>query len=191
MKLSTILKTTTAMLLLIIFVTACEPARKQADSDEVAKETNNATFSSRDDEKDADFVVNTVAASYAEIKLAQLAIKRSNDSEVKKMASMLEADHKKMLKELQAYAGKKGISLPGKETDEAQKDINKLAEKDSKDFDEDWCDMLEDSHQKTINKFESRIDKTEDAELKNWISKTLPGLRNHHEMLKKHEDRVK
>ena len=189
MKSLTILKT--FVLASFIFLAACQPNKKQEDSTEIAKEQNDEVFDDRDDEKDADFVVNTVAASYAEIKLAQLAIKRSNDSEVKKMASMLEADHKKMLKELQAYAGKKGISLPGKETDEAQKDINKLAEKDSKDFDEDWCDMLEDSHQKTINKFESRIDKTEDAELKNWISKTLPGLRNHHEMLKKHEDRVK
>jgi len=189
MKSLTILNTTTLMLLLVVFAAACEP-KKQEDSAEVAKSVNDATFEDRDEEKDADFVVNAIANNYAEIKLSELALSRSTDTGVKEIATMLQADHTKVLNELKAYAEKRGIAVPEAETDEALKERNSLAEKEAKDFDEKWCDMLEDNHKKTINKFETRINKTEDMELKNWISATLPGLRGHLEMIKKHEDRV-
>ena len=165
MKLITIVNTISAVSL-IVCMTACEPKQKQDDSAEMAEEKNDSTFSDRDDEKDADFVVNTVAGNYAEIKLAQLALNKSSDSKVKEMATKLEADHTKILNDLKAYADKHGIVVPMEETDEAAKDMDKLEEKTAKDFDEEWCEMLEDNHQKTINKFEARIDKTEDAELR-------------------------
>ncbi|MBA4056260.1 MAG: hypothetical protein C0490_16210 [Marivirga sp.] len=181
--------TTIAAVLLIAFISACQP-KKQEDSADVAKEANDSTFADRDDEKDADFVVNTVAANYAEIKLAQLALNKSDDAKVKELATKLEADHTKILNELKEYANKRGIAVPMEETNEATKDITDLSEKDAKDFDEKWCEVLEDKHEKTINKFESRIDKTEDVELKNWISATLPDLKSHLEMIKQHEEAV-
>jgi len=190
MKLITILNTISAMALIVCF-TSCEQKKQTEDSAEVAKEQNDSIFNDRDVEKDADFVVNTVAGNYAEIKLAQLALNKSSDSKVKEMATMLEADHTKILNELKAYADKNGIVVPMEETDDAAKDMDKLAEKDAKAFDEEWCEMLEDKHQKTIDNFEARIDKTEDAELKDWISATLPALKSHHEMLKQHEDTMK
>lgn len=182
--------TSIAVVLLIACISACQPANKQEDSAEVAKEANDSTFEDRDDEKDADFVVNTVAANYAEIKLAQLALNKSSDAGVKELATKLEAGHTKILNELKEYANKRGIAVPMEETDEATKDITDLSEKDAKDFDEKWCEVLEDKHEKTINKFESRIDKTEDVELKNWISATLPDLKGHLEMIKQHEEMV-
>lgn len=189
MKPITNLTTIAAALLMACFF-ACQPAKKEDDSAEVAKEANDSTFTDRDDEKDADFVVNTVAANYAEIKLAQLALNKSDDAKVKELATKLEADHTKILNELKQYANKRGIAVPMEETDDATKDINKLSEKDAKDFDEEWCEVLEDKHQKTINKFESRIDKTEDVELKNWMSATLPDLKSHLELIKQHEEAV-
>jgi putative membrane protein len=180
--------TTITAVLFIVCMAACQPSKKQDDSTEIAKEVNDSTFSDRDDEKDADFIVNTVAGNYAEIKLAQLALNRSSDVKVKEMATKLEADHTKILNELKAYANKHGITVPMEETDDAMKDISSLSEKDAKDFDEKWCEILEDKHEETINKFESRIDKTEDVELKNWISSTLPGLKGHLDMIKQHEE---
>ena len=69
--------------------------------------------------------------------------------------------------------------------------IDKLAENTGGDFDEKWCETLEDKHEKSINNFEARLDKTEDPELKDWITATLPGLRTHLEMLKEHDDGAK
>lgn len=183
------LRTFTALSLLIL-VAACEP--KKQESVEIAKDVNDEVLTDRDDEKDADFIVNVVANNYAEVKLAQLALNKSNDAGVKKVATMLEADHTKMITELKGYASKNGITVPIEEADDAKKDYSKLAEeKEPNDFDEKWCDKLADNHEETINYFEKRLDKTEDVELKNWITAALPGLRSHLEMLRTNEERLK
>lgn len=169
----------------LMLIASC--GTKKEDSTEIAEEQNEERFEDRDIEKDADFVVNTVASNYAEIKLAQLAKDKATDAKVKDMADMLEKDHTRILNELKAYANKKGISVPLEESTEAQKDYEQLAEKTGGDFDEKWCETLEDKHEKSINKFEARLDKTEDPELKDWITATLPGLRTHLEMLKERD----
>ncbi|MBL8000151.1 MAG: alkaline phosphatase family protein, partial [Candidatus Kapabacteria bacterium] len=46
---------------------------------------------------------------YGEVKMAQLALTRSTDTGVKKMATMLENDHNKIIKDLKGYAAKNGI----------------------------------------------------------------------------------
>lgn len=175
-------------LLVVLLAMSCEPSKKQEDSVEVAKEQNDSAIADRDDEKDADFVVNAVASNYAEIKLAQLANNKSIDPGVKELANKLETDHTKILKELKAYANVKGISVPMEESPEDTKALTDLEGKGPKDFDKEWCEALEDRHEKTINKFEARENKTEDARLKEWIAATLPELRSHLEMLDKHKD---
>jgi putative membrane protein len=92
---------------------------------------------------------------------------------------------------LQSYANEKGIAVPVAETDEQREERNKLAEKDAKNFDKELCEVLMDNHKEAVNDFEKRVDKTEDPELKTWISKTLPTLKSHVEMLKAHEDKEK
>jgi putative membrane protein len=79
--------------------------------------------------------------------------------------------------------------VPVAESDEDQKKRSKLAEKDAADFDEELCKMLVDHHEDAIDNFEKRVDKTEDTELKSWISKTLPTLKSHLNTLKAHEEK--
>lgn len=83
------------------------------------------------------------------------------------------------------------LVFPSTETNEAKEERNDLAEKAGKDFDKEWCDKVQSSHKKSIRKFESRIDKTEDAGLKNLLSTNLSGLKNHLAMLEQHEEIIK
>ena len=82
----------------MISLVACEPKKQETVADqesvEVAKDANDSTFEDRDDEKDADFIVNAVASNYAEIKIAQLANNKATDPKVKDIANMLVTDHK-------------------------------------------------------------------------------------------------
>ncbi len=177
-------------LIVIVSLISCGPKSQDStaeESVEVAKEANDSTFTDRTEEKDADFIVNAVASNYAEIKIAQLANNKSADKKVKEMANKLEADHTKILNELKAYADKNGIAVPLQEAETDTKDMNDLANESSEKFDKEWCKAMEDRHEKSINKFEARLDKTEDAELKSWISATLPGLKDHLGMLKNHD----
>lgn len=191
MKTNSMLKTTAVLLLCVTVITACAPSANKDDSAELAKDMNDATLTDRDEEKDADFLVNTLASTYAQIELSKLALGKSNDTGVKEIAALLEKDHTKILNELKAYGDKNGIAIPVTETDEATKDRNDLAAKDVSDFDKKWCNEVADDHKKTINRLEARLDKTEDMELKNWISATLPSLRSHLQMIEQHEARVK
>lgn len=175
-------------LLLTFIITACQPTKKEQGSAEEATQQNEANLD-RDEEKDADFVVNTVSGNLAEITMAKLALKKSTNEEVKSLAIMLEKDHTKVLDELTIFAAKKGIATPTLETSGAEKDSDYLAEAEGRIFDKKWCEALVDKHERTIAKFERRSNKTYDMELKKWIDATLPTLKSHLAMLKKHEEK--
>jgi putative membrane protein len=176
---------------LVLSLLACESKKQDTASNdesiEMAEDANDSTFTERTEEKDADFVVNAVTSNLAEIKIAQLAKNKSSNEAVKTMATTLEEQHMKILNELKAYADKNGIAIPLQESDKDAKEMNKLAEESADKFDEKWCDAMEDRHEKSINKFESRLDKTEDPELKEWIVATLPGLKEHLSMIENHD----
>jgi putative membrane protein len=104
---------------------------------------------------------------------------------------MIETDHNRIINELKNYASKNGFAVPTEETREDKDDINKLAEiNDANEFDEKWCKMLKNKHESTINKFETRLDNTEDLELKNWITSTLPTLQRHLDEVSQNKERV-
>lgn len=176
---------------IILSLLACESRKQDTASNdesiETAKDANDANFSERTEEKDADFVVNAVTSNLAEIKIAQLAKNKSTDSHVQDMAAKLEEQHTKILNELKAYADKNGIAIPLQESDKDARELTELSQEPADKFDEEWCEAMEDRHEKSISKFESRLDKTEDPELKEWIVATLPGLKEHLSMIESHD----
>ncbi len=184
----------------LVSLLACNDARREhdgmtsnddKDSKERAEDANDEKFEDNDMEKDADFVANTVAANYGEIKFAQLAKQNSANPEVKKMADMLVKDHTKTLNDLKAFASSKAISVPVEADDEAIRKTERFSDEAGKDFDKKWCKEMIDRHEESINKFEKRLDKTEDADLKALINKTLPTLRSHRDQLQSLHDRMK
>lgn len=183
----------------LVLMLACD-TRRESDSDnandnedskEVAEEANDEKFDDSDTENDADFVANTVAANYGEIKFAGLATQKSSNPEVKKAAAMMVEDHTKSLNELKTLAQSKSITVPVEEDDEAKRKTQRFSDEAGKDFDKRWCKEMIDRHDESIRKFENRMEKTQDAELKAWISKTLPVLRNHRDHLNMVHEKIK
>ena len=172
-----------------LFLTSCNESRPGSDNnvnddrDEAAAESNKDKFEGKK-QRDAAFVYEVVESNYGEIKLAELAHQRSRTPEVKQVAQQLLTDHTASLNELKTLAQAKSISVPVEETDASKRKLENMAEEEGSEFDEEWCDEMMDSHNKTIDKFEKRLNDTEDAELKAFITKTLPVLREHHERLK-------
>ena len=186
-----IFKILTLASLVAVFSSCNETRREQdQDSNEVAEEANDEKFEDNDMEKDADFVAEAVASNLAEIQMAKLASQRSGSAEVKQLAQMLEADHTKVLAELKALAQQKAITIPVEPKDEAKRKLDNLRDEDAKDFDKKWLETMEDAHDKSINKFEKRADKGEDADIKSFASKTLPHLRMHKEKIDQVQDKT-
>ena len=181
-----IFKILTVVTLITAF--ACNEGRRGNDSDngfdnddskEQADDANDEKFDDNDMEKDADWVADVVEANYGEIKFATLANQRSSNAEVKRIANMLVTHHTQTLNELKTLAQNKSITVPVEEDDEARRKTERFTDEAGKDFDKKWCKEMIDRHEESINKFEKRLDKTEDAELKAFINKTLPTLRTH------------
>jgi putative membrane protein len=189
-----IIRVFTLVSLVAMLSFSCNETRKDAndeDSNEVAEEKNDEKFEDNDMENDADFVANAVAANYGEIKFAELASQRSNNADVKALAAMLVKDHTKVLGELKTLASSKSISVPTEEEDADKRKTERFYDESGKDFNKKWAKEMVDRHEKSINKFEKRYEKTEDAELKAFIDKTLPHLRMHLEKLNTLHEKIK
>lgn len=174
----------------IILVACLGCDQRKTESSSIAETENDKNFETREGKKDAEFVVETIADNYAEIRFAQLAINKSDDPELREIASLMEKDHAKVLNKLKGVANKKGITIPLEETEGDREKLDDLANKTRNDFDEKWCKDQTKRNERTIQSFEAMWEKTKDPDLKEWINATLPDLRNHVVKLKSHQEKL-
>jgi putative membrane protein len=128
---------------------------------------------------DSSFMTDVARANAAELKLADLAVQKSQNQDVKRFAQMLTDDHTKAGDELGAIARHENVSLPT-EPDQTQKQTaDRLSALSGESFDREWINTMVDDHQKTITKFENESRSGKDAQVKSWAAKTLPTLRRH------------
>jgi len=186
-----------SFVLILITAVACNNNREQSasgshDSEEVAEEQNEDKFDDKDVRNDADFVSEQVAANHAEVEMARLAVQKSNNQDVKRIAQDILTAHQSKIKELGTLASAKAISVPSQADDSDLKTVTDLNDKsDIAEFNRDWCEEMVDKHQKTIKAYEDQLEDTTDPELKTWISNTLPTLRTHLDELKACHDKLK
>ena len=126
---------------------------------------------------DAEWVSEVLENNYAEIKMAQQAQEKATNAEVKSLAQTLEKDHKALVNEAKDLATRKNWTVATQETEDAREKMADMAKDDMKEYEREWLEMMEDKHEKSIRKFENA--NSDDADLKTWISNTLPKLRAH------------
>ena len=188
------MKHITKMIVAVVFAGAafaCQTKEKPADTNEAAAEANDEKFQTQKAEEDADFIAHAVASNYAEIELAQIGIQRSDNKQIKEVGRMLEEHHNKLLRDLQALATKKAISIPSASEDKDRSTIDDLnKESEIKDFNKEWCKELVSKHEKSIKDFEERLAKTDDPDIKNLVNEALPQLRTHLEQVKACHEKI-
>ena len=178
------------VLLFASLLFACQQ-KENKDSAEVAEEANDDKFQTQKSEQDADFIADAVASNYAEIEMAQIGVQRSDNPEIKEIGRMLEDEHNKLLKELQNLADKKAISVPTGSEDSDRKKIEDLNKEDKiREFNKEWCETMVKRHEKSIENFEERLNKTEDPDIKNLVNESLPQLRSHLEKVKACHEKI-
>ena len=179
-----------------LMMAGCNESRRGNDSNvnetrnEAAAESNADKFEGQT-QKDSEFVYEVVASNYSEIKLAELANQKSRNKQVKEVAQTLLTDHTASLNELKILAQAKAISIPVQERDASKRKLENLAEESGEDFDEAWAREMMQAHDEMIEKFEDRLEDTQDAELKGYIEKTLPVLKKHHDALEACHEELK
>ena len=115
-----------------------------------------------------------------EAEAAQMGATKATDPAVKTFATMLMDHHTAANDELTKLANSKKIELPAAPPRALRRDIEKLGMRTGKEFDEDFVRNVGiKAHEKDIKKFEKASKDVKDAELKAWVDKTLPTLREH------------
>ncbi len=168
-----------SLIIMIVFAfISCNGDKKPEDTKVVAEEHNDAKFDNAK-EDDAKFLVTAAEINLEEIQLGQLTQKNGMIKDVKDLGKMMETDHSGALKDLQALAAKKQITIPASLTDNGKDAYKKLMEKKGKDFDKAYCGMMVDGHKAAIDKFEKASTGAADPDIKAWAASMLPALRMH------------
>jgi putative membrane protein len=182
------------MALSLLVTTSCNNA-EQNDSAEVAEERNEQKADSAnlgDNMENAmDFAVEAASGGLMEVELGKLAATNAASPKVKEFGQTMVKDHGKANEELKALAAQKNISIPSTPGEKHQSHIEELKTKKGADFDKAYMSMMVEDHEEDINKFEKASQNDKDADIKAFASKTLPVLRQHHEMAKTINDGLK
>ena len=123
------------------------------------------------------FLTHAAQGSEAEIELGKLAQDKAADAKVKEFAARMQADHGKSLAELRALIAKKAITVPGGLGPHMGLK-NRLDKLQGASFDAAYMKAMVDNHTKTVREFET-ASKSSDADVKAFVSKALPTVREH------------
>jgi putative membrane protein len=128
---------------------------------------------------DQEFIEKAAQSGMLEVKAGKLASETGSSTEVKETGSMMVKDHSKANTELMSIASKKGVTLSS--------DLDKMHESKyeamtiltGESFDKAYIKDMIAGHKKNINLYEDEVKKGEDADLKEYATKTLPTLQAH------------
>ena len=126
-----------------------------------------------------DFAKEAAAGGLMEVELGNIAVKNSSTQQIKDFGKMMVDDHSKANDQLKALASVKNIDLPTMVTSDQHKKIDKLSKETGADFDKDYVKMMVNDHKEDIDHFKDALDKAKDADVKSFISNTLPVLQKH------------
>lgn len=129
---------------------------------------------------DRKFIEEAAGSGMFEVQVSQLAASKATDANVKSYAGMLVDHHTAANNELVKIANARKVELPAAPPRALRKDIEKLGKKNGAEFDKEYVrEVGIKAHEKDIKKFEKASKDVKDAELKAFVDKTLPQLREH------------
>ncbi|WP_295848311.1 DUF4142 domain-containing protein [Tardiphaga sp.] len=131
----------------------------------------------------ADFVKEAAISDMFEIESSKLAQDKGSASE-QPFAAMMVTDHTRTSTELKGLvsSGKVKAEIPTSLDSAHQSKLDRLKGATGKGFSSDFNDYQISAHKDAVNLFERYAKSGDNADLKNWASKTLPALRHHLEM---------
>lgn len=134
-------------------------------------------------------VQKAAVSNMAEIKLGQLALQKSQDTEVRQFAERMVKDHTASLAKLKTAAAKDNLTVPTALDAEHQKHEQELSALSGAAFDEAYGEQMEKAHHKTLALLENAEKSTKvSATLREYAASTLPTVKTHTKLAETLED---
>jgi putative membrane protein len=150
-----------------------------------------ASPSSKLSSDDSTFLTNAAEGGQAEVDLANLALKKSQNSDVRAFATRMVKDHSKANAKLKEVAVSKGIKPPKGIGVSNNAELLKLKALSGNTFDKAYVDLMVDDHKKDVAEFEKASQQAKDDDLKKFASETLPTLQEHYQMIQDLQAKMK
>jgi len=128
---------------------------------------------------DSEFMMKAAMSDMAEINMAQMALQKSSNDDVKRFAQMMIDDHTRMSNESKALAAQKGITLPATVSPKQMAMANSLQAASGADFDKMYMRDNVKAHEDAVKTFQSEINGGSDADIKAAAQKNLPTIQSH------------
>jgi putative membrane protein len=128
---------------------------------------------------DQSFVRGVYQRGLGEIRMSELGQSKAASSDVKTFAERMIADHGKANAELKTLADTKGLSLSSGPDTMTLGAVKALEAKAGAEFDKAYAAQMVSSHAKSVEAFEKAGSKTRDTDLRAYITKMLPTLKEH------------
>jgi len=171
-----------------------KPARTDDDKRSDTKRTDDRHHDDKaSDEKkftDSHFVDHAYTAGQNEVMVSQMALRRTQNEDVRKFCQKMIEDHGKNNQELTLVVSELRIAVPDKPLPEQEKDLNHLVSNDVKDFDKEFMDHMVMDHEKAVKLFEKASKELKNDKLKEYATKSLPTLKEHLKLAKETRDKV-
>src|SRR5262245_37859718 len=125
------------------------------------------------------FIKEANNANVGEDALAELALQKSQNGQVKDFAQMMKKDHTAANEKLRPIAEAHGVTMSDELDPMHKKLLDQLQQLSGSEFDQQFMkDMLK-GHQVVIGKFEKAAQQTQAPDVKEYAQTTLPTLRQH------------
>lgn len=158
---------------------SCYDHKKAEDTKVVADNQNESLFENSKKEIDAQFLVNAAAININEIELAQFAIQKTENDDLKDFAKMLIKDHQIAITKIISLADTKSIVIPKSMTDVGKTNFKDLTNLSNSDFDKTYTTLLVKSHRDAITLFDKASSESKDKSILALAKSTLPELHQH------------
>lgn len=169
----------TLLFSLMIAISCGNQADNDRNRDENLGDDQTQREENREQEEVREFVNEAASDGIMEIRMAEIAMQKSQNADIDQLAQTIKADHEKASAELKSIAANKNWSVPVMMMDKHQQKVEKLMETDIDKFDEEYLETMVSAHKDAIDRFEKCAEKNHDAQVTMWVNNTLPILRQH------------
>src|SRR5215469_13463710 len=129
--------------------------------------------------KDFKFAREAIQGGAMEVTLGQIATQSGQDPAVRQFGTKMVQDHTAANQQLVQILSQKGATISDMPTWMDKKVISHLQGLKGTDFDMAYMKRMVSDHKDTIKLFQKQVESGDDADVKNFASKTLPTLEEH------------
>ena len=129
-----------------------------------------------------EFLVEAMQDTRAEIKTCQLALKKSENEDVKAFAQMMLDEHGKFGHELEQLAKKKGLDVPRDIRREQKMTVDELSGTDGGVFEQRWIQYNIDVHERDVKVFRHYSEAEGDSDIKALAKRASEMMSQHLKM---------